>query len=122
MLTTKRILIVDDEPDILKVTVFRIKKAGYEVITATDGKQGLEMVKTEKPDMIFLDLGLPTMNGAEVCKALKSDEELKKIPIVIFSASSDKAAAIATEAEADDLLIKPFEPEELLAKIQKFIR
>lgn len=117
----KRILIVDDEPDILKITVFRVKQAGYEVITAIDGGQGLETAKNEKPDLIFLDLGLPTMNGAEVCCKLKADEELKKIPVVILTASSDKVVSVVEEAGADDYLTKPFEPQDLVAKIKKFL-
>jgi len=120
MAENKRVLIIDDEPDILKVTLFRVKKAGYEVLTATTGKQGLEMAEKEMPDLIFLDLGLPEMPGEEVCLALKTAENLKKIPVIIFSASSDKIKEVHETVKADDYLVKPFETADLLAKIKKF--
>lgn len=121
MTDQKNILIVDDEPDILKVTVFRIKKAGYNVITAVDGQQGLETAKRETPDLIFLDFALPLMNGHEVCQRLKADEDLKKIPVILLTASVDKIKEHAENAGADDYLAKPFEPQDLLGKVEKFL-
>ena len=117
----KRILVIEDEMDVLKMTVFRLKKAGYDVLTADDGKKGLETVEQERPDFIFLDLNLPVMDGYEVCRELKKDEELKKIPVVILSASSDGIKEKSIEIGADDYIIKPYEPQELLNKIEKFL-
>ncbi len=117
----KRILVIEDEMDVLKMTVFRLKKAGYDVLTADDGKKGLETAEQERPDFIFLDLNLPVMDGYEVCRELKKDEELKKIPVVILSASSDGIKEKSIEIGADDYIIKPYEPQELLNKIEKFL-
>ena len=83
----KRILIVEDEPALAKLTSFRLKSAGYEVIIAVDGRQGLKMAGKERPDLIVLDLELPVMDGYEVCRRLKDNESLKDIPVVILTAS-----------------------------------
>ena len=118
----KKILIVDDEPDILKIVSFRLKKAGYEVTTAVNGKVALECVQKERPDLILLDLRLPIMDGYEVCKRLKSDEVLKSIPIILLTASMVSTVREKTkEFKADDYLVKPFDPDKLREKIKKFI-
>lgn len=119
----KRILVIDDEPDIRRVVEFRLKKQGYEVISAGDGKEGFNLAKQEKPDLIFLDLRLPKMSGEEVCLKLKSDEELKKIPVVFLTASQVKGVADKTkEYGAQGYLIKPFAPEDLFAAVEKHIK
>ncbi|MDD5746202.1 MAG: response regulator [Candidatus Omnitrophica bacterium] len=119
----KRILIVDDEPDILRVVVFRMKKAGYEVITAEDGKTGLERASREVPDIILLDLRLPIMDGFEVCRRIKIDERLKTIPVIFLSASiSEDIESKIKEYGADGYMRKPFEPEELLEKIKLHLK
>ena len=118
----KKILIVDDEPDILRATKVRLISFGYEVITASDGKEGIGLVRKDMPDMILLDLRLPRISGDEICAKLKSDEKLKHIPIVIFTASSDATTSAKVKASgADGYLIKPFDPEELLQTIKRFI-
>lgn len=116
----KKIMIVEDEQDILKMTVFRVKKAGYDVITAPDGAKALELAASEKPDMIFLDLGIPIYDGYEVCRRLKTDDELKKIPVVILTASSDSVEGKTQEIGADAYLLKPYELEDLLSTIARF--
>ena len=119
----KKILIVDDEPDILRATKVRLMSFGYEVITASDGKEGIDLLRKDMPDLILLDLRLPRISGDEICARLKSDEKLKHIPIVIFTASSDATTSAKVKASgADGYLIKPFDPEELLQTIRKFIR
>lgn len=118
---TKRILIVEDEPDILKVAIFRLRKAGYEVTIATDGQKGLEAVKRDKPALILLDKGLPVMNGSEVCKKLKADEELKKIPVIMFTATVENIEDYIKSVGADDFIVKPFEPQDLFSKIEKYM-
>ena len=118
----KKILIVDDEPDILKVVTFRVKKMEYEVVTATNGQEALDLIQKEEPDLILLDIELPVMNGYEVCQRVKTNEKLKHIPIIFLTASSaSKIAEKAKEFNADDYLIKPFDSEELLKKIKNFI-
>ena len=119
----KKILVIDDEPDILKVTSIRLKKLGYNVLTAVNGKQGLDTIRREKPDLVLLDLVMPFMNGAEVCEQIKNDKVLKHIPIILFTASG--SAAMTDEKikkfGADDYIIKPFEPEEFRGKVEKIL-
>ncbi len=118
----KLILIVDDEPDILKIVIFRLQKSGYEVITAQDGKTGLQLADKKKPDLILLDLRLPVMDGSEVYQRLKSDENLKKIPVIFLTASAEEGIKDKMkELGSDGYIIKPFEPEELLDKVKKYI-
>jgi len=118
----KKILVVDDEPDILKVVTFRVKKLEYEVVTATNGQEALDLIQKEEPDLILLDIELPVMNGYEVCQRVKTNEKLKHIPIIFLTASSaSKIAEKVKELNADDYLIKPFDSEELLKKIKNFI-
>ncbi len=117
----KVILLIEDEPDIAKITSFRLKKAGYDVLHAGDGKQGLEFAKNNNPDMVLLDLGIPIISGSEVCRSIKTDEEIKNIPVVILSASAEGIKEKSEEVHANDFIVKPYEPENLLAKIREFI-
>lgn len=117
----KRILIVDDEPDILRVVIFRLKKSGYEVLTAIDGQAALDLIQKEPLDLIILDLRLPIIGGLEVCKQIKSNDKFKHIPVILFTASTGSIKEKAAEACANDYLIKPFEPEVFLQKIKTFI-
>ena len=119
----KTILVVDDEPAIVKVVSFRLKKAGYNVVSAADGQEGLDLIGKIKPDLILLDLRLPVLDGFQVCQKVKADESLKSIPIIIFTASStgENIDSRYKEVGADDYLIKPFEPEVLLEKIRKLL-
>ena len=118
----KKILIVDDEPDILRAAKVRLISFGYEAMTAGDGKEAIDLIIKDMPDLILLDLRLPRMNGDEICAKLKSDERFRHIPIIIFTASSDaNTSKKVKESGADGYLIKPFAPEELLQTIKKFI-
>ncbi len=118
----KKVLIVDDEPDILDAAAFRLRSAGYAVVTASDGSAGWAMVSREKPDVVLLDLALPGLSGYEVCQNIKNDETLRHIPVVIFTASIGNVTMEERmkSLRADDYLVKPFDPQELLAKIKKF--
>ncbi len=118
----KKILIVDDEPDVLKMVAFRVENAGYEPITAVDGEKALDAVKKDRPDLVILDLRLPIIDGWEVCRRMKKDAKLSAIPIIILSASTTALNAEKTkELKADDYVLKPFEPLVLLEKIKKLI-
>lgn len=117
----KKILFVDDEPDVLKVVTFRLKKAGYDVANAIDGQEALNLIKAEKFDLIFLDLRLPNMNGMQICEIIRSEESLKDIPVILFTASLDSLQKRVEECKANDYLVKPFEPELLLDKVKKII-
>ncbi|MFH1305423.1 MAG: response regulator [Candidatus Omnitrophota bacterium] len=118
-----KILVVDDEEDILKIVVFRLQTAGYQTVTAADGGSALFCVKEERPDLILLDIRMPIMSGFDVCKQLKSDDEFKNIPIIFLTASN--AATVAAKTKqfgADDYLVKPFDPKVLLEKVKKFTK
>lgn len=118
----KKILVVDDEEDVIKAFVFRLGLNNYEVITAQDGQEGLNKARSEAPDLIVLDLMLPKMDGYKVCALLKTDNRYRKIPIIIFTARGDKEDEImAKEAGADAFIMKPFDPHVLLAKIQELL-
>lgn len=118
----KKILIVDDEPDLLLMMSLRLQSAGYEAIKAASGEEALDVVKKTCPDLILLDLLLPKIQGEEVCKRVKADPKLKRIPIIVFTASITHIREKTEEMGADDYILKPFEPENLLFKIKKLIR
>ena len=118
----KKILIVDDEPNIVSLLAARLRANGYEIVSAEDGLVGLEKAKTEKPDLIILDLMLPKMDGYKVCGLLKKDTRYSKIPIILFSARAQEAdVRLGEEVSADAYITKPFEPKKLLSKIQGFL-
>ena len=120
---TKRILVVDDEEDIVKLVKMYLEHHRYEVITANDGQVGLEKAKTEKPDLIVLDLMLPKMDGYKVCGLLKKDTRYAKIPVVMFTArAQEKDVKLGQEVGADAYITKPFEPEVLLSKIKELLK
>jgi len=118
---SKKILVVDDEPDLIRVTTFRLKKMGYNVITGINGQEAITLIQNERPDLVLLDLRLPIFGGLEVCKKVKADEKLKNIPIVLFTASTGSIEKTAKEAGADGYLIKPFSQEELDSELAKFL-
>jgi DNA-binding response OmpR family regulator len=119
----KRILLVDDEPELLMLVEARLLANGYEVGTASDGQAALEKVKLDRPDLIILDLMLPKMDGFRVCALLKKDSLYAKIPIILFTAKVQKESQkMGEEAGADAYVIKPFEPQILLKKIQELIQ
>ena len=106
----KRILLVDDEEDIVTVVSARLTAMGYEVLTAADGQQALDVARREAPDLILLDLMLPKLDGYKVCRMLKFDKAYENIPIVIFSAKASEAdKKLASDAGADGYISKPFE-------------
>lgn len=118
----KKILVVDDELDMLMVIKLRLEASGYETITATDGLEGLNVARKVKPDLIVLDVMLPKMNGYKVSRFLKFDEEYKHIPIIMLTAlagEEDRSTGIETGANA--YISKPFETQELLDTIRRFL-
>lgn len=117
----KKILFIEDEPDIVMLMQTRLKSRGYEMLSAFDGEEGLKMVQEEKPDLILLDVVMPKIDGLTVCSRLKADPQTKHIPIIIVSASGGKdLPERCLAAGADDVIIKPYEAEELLDKIAKW--
>lgn len=119
----KKILVVDDEKDLVETLTFRLEANNYEVIKAYDGQDGLEKARGEKPDLIILDLMLPKMDGYKVCRMLKFDEKYKRIPIIMFTArAQDSDKKMGMEVGADGYIIKPFEPKALLDKMAELLK
>lgn len=119
----KRILIIDDEPDLVKMIEVRLKQSGREVLIAQDGQEGLAIARRERPDLILLDLMLPKMDGYKVCRMLKFDKKYKNIPIVMLTARGQEAdRALALEAGADAYITKPYQHDVVLAKIAELLK
>jgi len=117
----KKILIVDDEPDLLKVTLLRLKKTGYNVFGGVDGQEALELARQIIPDLIILDVYLPVIKGDDVAQILKRDDRLKYIPIILISATTRSLNERARESGADAYLTKPFEPEQLIGMVKNIL-
>jgi len=119
----KKILLVDDETDIVTLVSSRLKASGYDVITAIDGMEALDKARKEKPELILLDVMLPKLDGFKVCHILKFDDNFKDIPIIMFTArAGEKDSKIAYESKADDYVTKPFEPTVLLSKVKNLLK
>ena len=118
----KRILVVDDEADVTQLLEFNLRRAGYDVLTASNGEEGLLAVLSDAPDLIVLDVMLPELDGFAVCEILRQKEATARIPIILLTAcSTEPARLIGLELGADDYLVKPFSPRELLLRIQKLL-
>jgi len=118
-----KILVVDDSPFILEIIETILKDSGFEVITADDGEKALNRAKTEAPALMVLDLMLPKMNGYEVCKILKSDENFRQIPIIMLTARvNEEDEQKGKDAGADVYMGKPFELDDLVAKVRELLQ
>ena len=118
----KRILIIDDEVQLVEMVKMRLEDAGYETICAYDGQEGFGRAKKDKPDLIILDLMLPKMDGYKVCGLLKNDARYSKIPIIMFTARvQEEDVALGKELGAEEYVTKPFDPKILLSKIKKLL-
>ncbi len=123
MSKTKKILIADDEPDILEILSFNLKAEGYEVITAKNGDEALDKAKTFKPDLIILDMMMPGKTGMEVCNILRTQSVFAGTLIVFLTAVNDENTEIKSlENGADDYLTKPISPKVLLSKVSSLLR
>jgi DNA-binding response OmpR family regulator len=119
----KKLLIVEDEKDLVEMVKFRLEASGYEATTAYDGQEGLDKAHKEKPDLIILDIMLPKLDGYKVCRLLKFDEKYKNIPIIMFTAraqESDKKTG--EDVGADAYITKPFDSQVLLSKIEELLK
>ncbi|MCF7878678.1 MAG: response regulator [Candidatus Omnitrophica bacterium] len=120
---TKKILIVDDEPDILKIVIFRLKGKGYQTISARSGENALQLLAGNRPDLIILDLRLPGINGDEVCRKIKADEKLKDIPVILLTASTGQdIEKLSKEIGAVDFIRKPFDSQNFINKVENIFR
>jgi two-component system response regulator VicR len=118
---TKHILCIEDEPEMIDLIRLILGRRGFEVIGAAGGKDGLEKVRQQPPDLILLDLMMPDMDGWEVYQQIKADEKIKNIPVIVVTAkaqSIDKVLGLHI-AKVDDYIAKPFSPQELLNSVDK---
>ena len=122
-----KILVVDDDPDLVEATSIILKSRKYEVIVAYDGKEGLEKARKEKPDLIVLDVMMPEKDGYTACKELKADPDLSRIPVLLLTAVVSHISTtrftqqMGMETEADDYIDKPVEPEVLVKRIEALL-
>jgi phosphate regulon transcriptional regulator PhoB len=120
---SQKILIIDDEPDVIDMVEMNLKAAGFKVSSAEDGESGLKKAREEQPSIVILDLMLPKMSGLEVCKALKKDAATSHIPVIMLTAKSDEVDRIVgLELGADDYVPKPFSPRELGLRVKSVLR
>ncbi len=122
-MAASRVLIVEDEPDIRELLVFRLERDGFQVTQCESGAEALRLVRTGRPDLVLLDLMLPEMDGLEVCRRLRQDPTTQTVPIVMLTARDDEVdRVLGLELGADDYVVKPFSPRELVARIRAVLR
>ncbi len=118
-----RILVVDDEPDLLELVRFNLSQAGFQVTTAASGREALEQLKVSVPDLVVLDLMLPDVSGNDICRQIRSDAALAELPIVMLTAKSEEVdRVVGFELGADDYVPKPFSPRELTLRVRAVLR
>jgi DNA-binding response OmpR family regulator len=118
----KKILVVDDEPDLVETVRFSLELEGYQVLAAYNGEEGLNQARKDSPDLIILDLMLPKLDGYKVCRLLKFDERYKHIPILMLTAKAqEKDKLLGKETGADDYMTKPFDIDQLMEKVKFYL-
>ena len=119
----KKILIVDDEPDIIEFLRYNLRKEGFNVVTANDGRQAITVAESEKPDLIILDIMMPELDGVETCRILRSRKEFSSVPIAFLTARDEDFSQItALDVGGDDYITKPIKPRVLLSRIGALLR
>ncbi|MEG6506464.1 response regulator transcription factor [Nitratidesulfovibrio sp. 1201_IL3209] len=122
-MTKERILVVEDDEDILQLLTFTFESAGFEVRTATTGREGLDIALRQKPALVLLDLMLPGMSGLDVCRELKRLPETEDVPVIMLTARGEEVDRIVgLELGADDYVVKPFSPRELVLRIRAVLK
>jgi two-component system alkaline phosphatase synthesis response regulator PhoP len=117
------ILIIDDEEDILELARYNLEREGYQVSCLDSGEEALEAVRENKPDLVLLDLMLPGLDGYEICKMMRRDEDTRHIPIVMLTAKGEESDIVTgLELGADDYITKPFSPKVLIARLRTVLR
>lgn len=120
--TPKKILLVDDDPDLMKMVATRLAETGCEVLTADSGEMALRLAREKSPDLIVLDVTMPPPNGYQVCRVLREDPRFKEVPIIFLTARSEESDQFwGMESGADAYVTKPFHAEELLSKVSNFL-
>jgi len=119
----KKILVVDDEKDLLNLVKRILTREGFEVITASDGKEGLQKVYNEAPDLMILDINMPLMNGWAVCQKIREDPLYRHLPIMMLTVRRTKADQLkGLDLGGDEYMTKPFDPSELLARVKTLLQ
>jgi DNA-binding response OmpR family regulator len=119
----EKIVVIEDEADILEVIEYNLTREGYRILTSRDGEDGLALAKREAPDLVLLDLMLPSLDGIEVCRLLKSDPVTSAIPVIMVTAKGEESdAVLGLGLGADDYVRKPFSPKELVARVRAVLR
>lgn len=122
-MSAQEILVVDDEPDIVELVSYNLKKEGFSVSSASDGEEALNKIRKGKFDLVVLDLMLPGIQGIELCRILRKNPETERLPIVMLTAKGEPTdKVLGLEIGADDYLAKPFSPRELIARIKAVLR
>lgn len=122
-MSKKKIVVIEDEPDILEVLSYNLKREGYEVFTASDGHRGMSLIRRETPDLVLLDLMLPGMDGVEICGAIKKDAQTQGTLIIMVTAKGEESdIVLGLGVGADDYITKPFSPKELVARVKAVLR
>ena len=118
-----KIVVIEDEPDIMEIVSYNLKREGYSVVGVDRGDEGLNVIRNQSPNLVVLDLMLPGMDGLSICQQMKSDPIVRDIPVIIISAKGEESdIVIGLELGADDYLAKPFSPRELLARVKAVLR
>jgi two-component system phosphate regulon response regulator PhoB len=118
-----RILLIEDEADIRQVLDYNLRTAGYEVLAAERGREGLLLAREQHPDLVLLDLMLPDVSGTEICRAIKDDPSMRSVPVVMLTARSEEIdRVVGFEIGADDYVVKPFSVRELVLRIRAVLR
>jgi two-component system alkaline phosphatase synthesis response regulator PhoP len=119
----EKILVIEDEPDILDIIAYNLSREGYTVVCARDGEAGLEKCRREEPQLVLLDLMLPGLDGLEVCRRLQLEPETRQIPVIMVTAKGEEAdVVLGLGLGADDYVTKPFSPRELIARVKAVLR
>lgn len=118
-----RIVIIEDEKDIIDLVRYNFRKEGFEVSSFVAGREGLEAVRRSPPDLVLLDILLPDVDGFEICKRLRAEERLRALPIILLTAKGEEVdRVLGLEIGADDYVVKPFSPRELVARVRAVLR
>ncbi|NDD27306.1 MAG: response regulator [Proteobacteria bacterium] len=118
----KKILVADDEPYVLRSIEYTLSRAGYNVLTAVDGEEALGRIRSEKPDLVFLDIQMPRMDGNEVCKVLRSDPEHKDLYVIVITAKGQESERLySLQCGASEYITKPFSPRKMAERVKEIL-
>jgi len=123
MTSAARVVVIEDDPDILELIEYNLRREGFRVATATGGRSGLAAIAREKPDLVLLDLLLPGLNGLDVCRRLRADAATRDLPVIMVTARGEESdVVLGLGVGADDYVHKPFSPKELVARVRALLR